>query len=121
METFPSYLILTPDNFNETVEPIVHRTPMEQGLPKQLKGASRALVVRPVMYLAVTLADYNSFKTWHRVNVNLGADWFNWTDPVDSATKLARIKEGKFVARPWEGIATLARWEIEFQLETWSS
>jgi hypothetical protein len=121
MDTFPSYLVLAPDNFSETVAPVVYRTQMEQGLPKQLKGASRVLIVRPVTYLALTLADYQSFKTWHRVNVNVGADWFNWTDPVDSTTKLARIKEGKYVGKPWEGIATLARWEIAFELETWSN
>lgn len=121
MATFPSYLILTPDNFGEMPVPAVWRTPMEGGMPKQLKRHSRVLVERPVLYVAVSKTDYQSFLTWVRTTINNAADWFDWTDPLDNVTKLARIKEGKYEARPWEGIATLERWEISFTIETWSS
>lgn len=121
MAAFPSYLVLTPDNFSEQPQPAVWRTEMEGGMPKQLKRHTRVLVERPVLYLAVSKANYLSFLTFVRTTINNGTDWFDWTDPVDGLTKLARIKGGKYEARPWEGIQTLERWEISMTLETWSA
>jgi hypothetical protein len=117
--TFPSYLSLTRTDFAEEPAEAVYRTPMEGGLDKQLAKSSRQLVKRNVVYLAKTLADYNSWKTFVRTTLRMGADWFNWTDPVDSVTKLARIERGKYRGEPWT--PTLSHWDISFVIETWSS
>ena len=116
---FPSYLSLTTRDFKEEPDEGVYRTPMEQGLPKQLAKSSRALVKRPVVYLAKTKADYLSFKAFVSTTLHNGADWFNWTDPVDGVTKLAQIENGKYSATPWT--PTLSHWDISMTIVTWSS
>jgi hypothetical protein len=117
--TFPVYLTLSMKDFAEQPEPAVYRTPMEGGVPKQLAKSSRVLVKRPVVYLAKTKADYLTFLTFVRTTIRNASDWFNWTDPVDGVTKLARISEGKYTCTPWT--PTLSHWDISMTLETWSA
>ncbi len=119
MSAFPSYLKLANKDFSEEPGEALWRTPMEGGPPKQLERFSRVLVKRAVVYLADTKADYQSFKTWVTTTLNNGADWFDWIDPVDGATKLARIEGGRYKGAPWT--PALDRWEISFTLETWSA
>lgn len=113
---FPAYLVLSSDDFGEEQEPNVYRTEMDGGMPKQAAKFSRATYERTVTYMAVTAADYQSFLIWFRQTVHFGADWFDWTDPVDSVVKKARIKEGRYSAKPWT--PTLSRWDITFRIET---
>jgi hypothetical protein len=113
-------MILTPDDFaEEQGDSPVYRTPMEGGLPKQLAKSSRVLVVRSVKYFVKTKADKISWDTFVRTTLRNGADWFNWTDPVDTVVKLARIPNGKYRAEPWT--PTLSHWHISFSIETWSA
>lgn len=116
---FPVYLVLSSDGFQEEPNQNVFRTDVEQGPPKQGVKGSRSLVFRNVTYMAITKADYLSFVTWFRTTIHWGADWFDWTDPVDGVTKKASIKDGKYTAKPWT--PTLSRWDITFVIETWAS
>lgn len=119
MATFPSYAVLLADGFAQQRESGVQRTEMESGPPKQLKVKSRVLVRRTVVYALRSLADYNSFVTWFQTTVNFGADWFTWTDPVDSASKNARIVGQIDEEAPV--VPALADWRVSFILETWSA
>jgi hypothetical protein len=116
---FPAYLTLADKDFAEQPDQAVYRTQVEGGLPKLLQKFSLTLVKRPVVYLAGTNADYQSFKTWVRATLKNGADWFNWTDPVDNVLKLARIENGAFKGSPWTPM--LDKWEISMTIETWDS
>lgn len=98
-------------------ESAVLRTEMESGPPKQAKLRSRVMVERPVTYSLDSKADYLAFMTWVRGTINRGVSWFDWTDPLDNVTKLARIKGGKVSYKSLN--AALSFWEASFVLETW--
>ena len=64
-----------------------------------------------------SLADYNSFITWFQDTINYGADWFDWTDPVDGIEKSARIVGGLGKeATP----VPVSKWVIDAVIETWN-
>lgn len=117
--TFPNYVSLTRKGFGRERGAAAVRTPMESGPPKQRKVRSRVLVKRALTYLAESLANYNSFMTWFQDDIDEGAVWFDWTDPLDSQTKSARIVAGTLKDQLVGG--ALAKWEISFVLETWSA
>jgi hypothetical protein len=115
---FPAALKLMRDGFGKEPESVVNRTPFEDGMVKQAKAKTRALVPRPVVYAADSKTDYQAFETFFNTTINGGADWFDWTDPLDAVVKLARIV-GTYQARPING--ALTRWEISMRIETWSA
>lgn len=118
MPTFPAYGKLAFENFQRDRESALQRTQMESGPPKQLKKLSRVMIDIPVIYHLDSAADYSSFITWFQNTINYGADWFDWTDPVDNVVKPARIKNGKLAETPRRKV--LDRWKIGFTLEIWS-
>lgn len=117
MATFPTYANLLNEGFSQQRASAIARTQMESGPAKQLKTLSRVLVTRQITCLFLTKTDFNSFITWFQTTINYGADWFTWTDPVDSASKNARIVGGLDAEEP---VVVLAKWKIRFKLETWS-
>lgn len=119
MAAFPAVLKLMRDGFGKSPESIVNRTAMEDGLTKQAKAKARALVPRPVVYAADSKADFATWETFFNTTLNAGADWFDWTDPLDAVVKAARIAQGTYQARPING--ALTRWEISMRIETWSA
>lgn len=118
MPAFPAVLKLMRDGFAKEPESIVNRTSMEDGLVKQAKAKARALVPRPVVYAADSKTDFAAWETFFNTTINAGADWFDWTDPLDAVVKLARLV-GPYQARPING--ALTRWEISMRIETWSA
>jgi hypothetical protein len=119
---FPAALKLMRDGFGKEPESVVNRTAFDDGMVKQAKAKTRALVARPVVYAADSKTDFDAFETFVNTTLNGGADWFNWTDPYDSVVKLARIvngANGPYRALPING--ALNRWEISMRIETWSA
>ena len=117
MPTFPSYAKLLTEGFELQPGDAVERTDMEGGLAKQAKTRSRVLVARPVIYAFDSKADMESFRTWVKTDLNRGASWFTWTDPVDATAKNARIIGGRLASiRPER--PDLGSWRIQFLLET---
>ena len=113
---FPSYGKLLRDGYSENPRPAVLRTSMESGPPKQTKIQSRVMVERPVVY-QFTLTEKGTFWTWFTSTINYGADWFDWTDPVDGVTKAARIVGGQI---GWQPVSHRGgSWRAAFTLETW--
>lgn len=118
MQNFPAYVRFAKDGYGHDPASAVSRTDMEDGMTKQLQTKSRVLVKRPVKGQIDAKADFISWETVFWPAISKGADWFNWTDPVDGAVKTARISGGTYSARV--RTAGLAGWEISFTLETWS-
>lgn len=118
MATFPGYPTLMAAGFAQKRSTALLRTQMESGPPKQLKVKSRVMVTRPVSYFLSTLSDFNNFVTFFQTTINYGADWFTWTDPLDSVAKLARIVGELDVEEP--GVA-MTYWVVKFNLETWTA
>lgn len=115
--TLPSYATLLFDGYKEQPQPGVIRTDVETGPAKQTKTKSRVTVQRPVKIKFSSLANYVSFKGWVKDDISYGADWFNWTDPVDSTTKLGRMVGGQYEGDPQ--VKSLGCWIVSFTLETW--
>jgi hypothetical protein len=124
MASFPTYARVLLAGFGEAAEPGVLRTQMESGPPKQLKVKSRVMVTREVSLHFVSKADYAAFLVFVRTTLHMGADWFTWTDPVDGASKSARLVEGRLgEARPIAGLPGVATsgWVVPCSIETWSA
>lgn len=115
--TFPAYATLLREGYMHDRASAVGRSPMEDGMVKQMKKQSAVLMGRPVTYGFKTKADYLSFITFHTTTINRGNDWFNWTDPVDAVVKLARIVNGKIKEEPDDPMLTY--WKVSFNIETW--
>lgn len=116
MAAFPSYGILLSRGFKEQRDPVLLRSNMEAGVAKQRPKQSQWIVARPVVY-RFTAADYQSFVDWVEQTINMGADWFDWTDPRTSTVKQARIVNGDISdATPVNSAAS--RWDVAFTLET---
>lgn len=120
MAAFPTYARVLLAGYGETADSGVLRTAMESGPPKQLKVKSRVMVTREVALHFKTKADYASFLTFVRTTLNMGADWFTWTDPVDGASKSARLVDGRLgEARPLAAMD--GGWTVSCAIETWSA
>ena len=118
MSALPSYVKVLFAGFGEERESGVQRTAMESGPPKQLKVKSRVLVTRECVLWVASKADYLSFVTWFEATINMGADWFDWADPVSGTTKSARIVSLGSAAPD----ATVTDgWRMSASLETWSA
>jgi len=115
VETFPATGKLLATGYAENPQSAVQRTEMEESMAKQAKIRSSVSVQRPLEYL-FTKTDFLAFKTWFKANIGRGADEFNWTDPVDGATKNGRIVNGEYSARPVNRLQL--NWIVTFTLET---
>jgi len=116
--TFPSIGIFISDSSNYKRMPrgTIVRTNMESGPPKQLTIASQAWIESQVTYI-FTKTEYQTFLTFYSSTLSNGNYWFNWTDPFDSTTKLARIVNGTITdASPTNPQASY--WTVKFTLET---
>jgi hypothetical protein len=116
---FPTYAKLLHEPYRVQREPAVLRTDMESGPPKQAKLKSRVMVTRELAYAFGSITDYTNFLTWFKTDINRGASWFDWTDPVDGVVKQARIVAGTLdEERPNRQMDV---WVISFKIETWDS
>lgn len=116
MPTLPSYVKIKMNGFSEQRESALLRSEFESGPPRQARIKSKIMIRRPARLLLESKADYLAFLSWFSVDLNEGANWFNWFDPVRAQTVLARIVAGDLNATPAPG---LRRWEIPVTLETW--
>lgn len=116
--SFPAYGKLMTGQMSERPIPIVERTEMESGPQKQRRKQSRTMVERDITYI-FSAAEYATFKTWFYTTSLYGSKFFNWTDPVTSTTKDARIVGGAIEAAPIN--PKLSAWRVSFVLETYSS
>lgn len=119
METFPSYAKMHLAGFGEEAESGVQRTSMESGPPKQLKVRSRVLVRRAVAIRLNSKTDYLAFVAWFQSDLNMGADWFTWSDPVSGTSKSARFVSSLGRAAPVGRLADA--WLLSATVETWSA
>jgi hypothetical protein len=118
--TLPTYVKIRADGFMQQRQSAVLRSEMDSGPPKQSKIYSRVLVTRPVRFLIESAANYAAFITWFNSDLNRGAEWFDWTDPVTDTVRLARIVGGQLnEERPLTPAMT--HWEISCTLETWDA
>lgn len=98
MATMPSYVQISAGSVSEDRAPVVIRSEMERGVPKQRRIASDAMVSVPVVLMFKSSADNDSFEAWFDSQIGSGANWFSWTHPRTGAVVQARFVEGRLGA-----------------------
>lgn len=119
---FPSTGKLSLSGYSEKPESALLRSEMESGPAKQALIKSRVMVERSIT-LHYSFAEYAAFKAWFKsTDCNRGASWFDWLDPIDGATKQARLKNGDYDALPRSGgEGAVLEWDVSMIIETWDS
>lgn len=110
MATFPDYIKIL-IGVSEQPKPVVLRSEMERGVPKQRRIASDTMVSVPATLLFETPDAATAFETWFYGDAGGGANFFTWTDPRTNTTVQARIVGGDIGAlQPasgvWNGMCT---------------
>lgn len=119
MATFPVYADILYNGYNKKRESALLRSEMDSGPPKQARVRYTVMEVHSVKIYVSTNANFQAFETWYSVEINEGANWFDFTDPVTKTTKQARFKDGGYTATPMT--ADMENWEITAQIEIWSA
>lgn len=112
MASLPSYARILQDGYGEESDFGVLRTEMDNGIAKQRARYSKAIVTRDVQIVVMNKTDKAAFDAWLRDDLNGGAAWFGFTDPLDGVTKQARLVGGKI---KWSspGVVWIASGQIE--------
>ena len=82
-------------DLGEDPEPVVERTQMERGVPKQRRINSDVRVEVPITVHFDSKAEAADFETWFFTTINAGQDWFDLTHPRTGAVVQARVVGGK--------------------------
>lgn len=80
---------------DEEHDPVVERTPMERGMPKQRRVNSDARVEITLAIHHDSKAEAAAFETWFYDDINAGQDFFDFVHPRTGATVLGRLVGGK--------------------------
>lgn len=113
MATFPSYACILREGYTESSDYGVLRTEMDGGIAKQRARWTKPIVTRQAVIHVKDKNDKISFDLWVKTDLNNGAGWFDYTDPVDGTVKQARIKGG---AIQWTTPGLV--WRASCELET---
>lgn len=119
MSALPDYVCILADGFNVTRESALIRTDMDSGPPKQAKMKSRVMVTQGVSLFLNTRADYQAFEQWYTNDINCGASWFDYPDPISGVNIKARFKNGGYKSSPLS--ANMEQWKITAEIEYWSA
>lgn len=109
---FPAYARIQLDGYGEAPDYGVIRTEMD-GLAKQRPRWSKKINPRTVKVLVGQKANKIAFDDFLGTDLNGGAGWFSFVDPVDGITKQGRIVGGKI---QWSTPGRV--WFFNAQIET---
>jgi hypothetical protein len=98
MAVFPSYVQVAMGSMSEDRAPVVLRSEMERGVPKQRRMASDTMVSVTLTMAFKTLSDHTAFEAWFDSQIGSGTDWFDWTHPRTGTVVRARFMGGKLGA-----------------------
>ncbi len=96
MASFPTYLDYSWRDLSETEQPMVTRSEMDRGVPKQRRIMSDTLVSVTINVHFRSKQQESNFMVWFDTEIGSGADWFLWFHPRLQATVSARIVAGSF-------------------------
>lgn len=98
--------------------PVVERSEMERGVPKQRRTQADTVVTVPATLYFDTAANATDFETWFYSpsGANGGAAWFDFTHPRTNTVVQARIVNGDIgTLKP--AISTWARSQRQVKFE----
>ena len=117
MATLPSYVKILYDGYIEQKESGIIRTEFESGPPRQAKFKSRTLKTRTALLFIDSNQNFQNFESWFANDLEQGALFFNFTDPVTKTTTQGRFVGGVYSARPLS--SSMNVWEVSCQIESW--
>jgi len=120
MAAFPSWVQYDWRDLQETPDPIVERTEMDRGRPKQRRTNSDARIEVAMTVHLDTPAQVADFETWFFDTVAAGQDYFDWTHPRTGAVVQARIVGGQLGPLSYLN-RTLGKARRSFKIEYWRS
>lgn len=113
MATLPTYAKILLDGFKEESDYAVIRSDMDGSLAKQRPRRSLPIVTRSIRIIVTTKAYKLLFDEWVRVDLNGGAGWFTFTDPIDET-----VKQGRFISGKVSWASPGGVWLLDTSLET---
>ena len=113
MAAFPDYAKILLAGFKEEADYGILRTDMDGGIAKQRPRWTTPIVTRDVNVHVGSIGQKNDFDLWLATDLNGGAGWFDWVDPLDGVTKQARFVSGKV---SWTSPGKV--WRAAAQMET---
>lgn len=92
MAAFPTYVKVALGGYSESHAPIVSRSEMDRGVPKQRKTQSDVMVTIALNLIFLAKADVANFEDWYYASTGAaaGAAYFDWTDPRTGVVRQAR-------------------------------
>lgn len=95
MATWPTGMRYDWRDFSETPEPVVERSEMERGRPKQRRIASDARVEVQLTLHFDSKAEIAAFEDWFYTTIKAGQDVFDWPHPRTGVTVQAQVVGGE--------------------------
>lgn len=95
MPAFPSTQKFGWRDLQEAPQPVVARSEVERGIPRQRRTASDAMVQIQLMLFFDTKAEAASFETWFYTDIVAGQAWFDFTHPRTGQALQARVVGGQ--------------------------
>lgn len=117
MAAFPTVKYAWTD-LAEEPDPVVERTPMERGMPKQRRINSDARVQLTLTLHFDTKAEATAFETWFYTDIDAGQDCFDYVHPRTGSTVLARIVGGRLGPLSYQNPTREAS-SRQLQIEYW--
>ena len=120
MATFPTWVKLAPRDGGERPSPVVVRSEMERGVPKQRRTAADSLVTIGVTAVFDNGDQAEKFLTWFYDNTTGaqgGAAWFDFVHPRTGATEEGQIVGGDIGELRPLGTQAGSRWVRSFQIQ----
>lgn len=117
MATFPNWVQLVPMDNLEQRTPVVARSEMERGVPKQRRIAADSLVTLPLTAVFANAQRAEDFEVWFDTEANAGAAFFDFVHPRTGLTVQARIVGGDIGQLRPLGSRPRSRYARSFQVE----
>lgn len=120
MATFPTWVKIVPRDGGESPAPVVARSEMERGVPKQRRVAADALVTLGVTAVFSDAGQAEKFLDWFYDNTTgaqAGAAWFDFTHPRTGDTESGQIVNGDIGELRPLGTQAGSRYMRAFQIQ----
>lgn len=117
MATFPKWVKLVPRDGVERPAPVIVRTEMERGVPKQRRIAADALVMLNVTAVFDNGDRAEDFLDWFYGEAQAGVAWFDFTHPRTGETLSGSIPGGEIGELRPLGTQAGSRYARSFQIQ----
>lgn len=120
MTTFPTYIVILWESYQEQYQSTILRSEFDRGPAKQ-----RPLVSRDYKNVSFTGLicddDYQDFLDWWMNDIKRGAFWFEFLDGSYSTAVPKRARLPQFTINSKPTNSSFDKWEIQFTIEMWDA